>query len=281
LDDLQKYQQTGDMNQKELERSLSDLPLGSIRYFKSIDSTNNAAAKWAATGAPDLSLVAADEQTRGRGRSGHKWYTYPGAALAFSLILRPNSEEFKDNASIASRHIGLGSLGVSQVMQKHYDLPAKIKWPNDILLNGRKFCGVLAEAQWIGDTLSSVILGIGVNVTTEAIPPTNILQHPATCIENELGYSIDRNSLLRQVLLEIITWREQLMENVFLQAWDSDLAYRGTLVKVSSSNQTNNKGTESDGYILGLDPDGGLRLRTSSGGEVSLRNGTLSVIGEG
>jgi BirA family biotin operon repressor/biotin-[acetyl-CoA-carboxylase] ligase len=266
------------MNQQELELIFYDLPLGGIQYYKSLDSTNNTAVKWAATGAKDFSLVVADEQTGGRGRSGNRWYTYPGTALAFSLIIRPTMEITKISSSLAARYTGLGSLGVSQVMQVQYDLPSRIKWPNDVLLNGRKFCGVLVEAQWEGDILSSVVLGIGINVTKGAIPPSDALHYPATCMENELGYSVDRISLLHHILRGIIRWQERIMKADFLHAWESNLAFRGSLVRVSSINHKNNTDPLfSDGIILGLDSDGQLRLRTNSGEEISIQNGSLSL----
>jgi len=130
----------------------------------------------------------------------------------------------------------------------------------------------------MGDNLSKVILGIGINVTPKAIPPSDSLRHPATCVENELGHSLDRISLLRHILQEIITWRERLKKNAFLDAWESNLAYRASLLRVSSCNPINNiDPVFSEGIILGLDPDGGLRLRTKSGDEISIRNGTLSL----
>ena len=77
------------MDQKALEQALEDLPLGGIQYYRTIGSTNREALAWAKTGAPDLALVTADEQTAGYGRGGSKWYTPKGEALAFSIILNP------------------------------------------------------------------------------------------------------------------------------------------------------------------------------------------------
>src|SRR5215208_1117001 len=97
------------MNQDELKKALSKLPLGEVKYFDSIGSTNNEALAWATKDAKDLSLVIADEQTAGRGRLDRKWFTPPGTALAFSLILRPSAAERPN----LSRVVGLAALSVA------------------------------------------------------------------------------------------------------------------------------------------------------------------------
>src|SRR5262245_4824455 len=121
------------MNQNELKKVLSKLPLGDVRYFDSIGSTNNEALAWATNDAEDLSLVIADEQTAGRGRLDRKWFTPKGTALAFSLILCPAAEE----KPYLSRMVGLAALSIVDTLQTR-GLVAQIKWPNDILLNGQK-----------------------------------------------------------------------------------------------------------------------------------------------
>src|SRR5512146_1632742 len=116
------------MNPNELKKALSKLPVGDVRYFDSIGSTNNEALAWAASGAEDLSLVIADEQTAGRGRLSRKWFTPPGTALAFSLILRPSAQE----KAHLTRIVGLAALAVVDALQQR-GLVAQIKWPNDVL----------------------------------------------------------------------------------------------------------------------------------------------------
>jgi len=266
------------MNQQILEDKLADLPIGDIRYAESIGSTNDAAAEWARRGAPDNSIVLADAQTQGRGRSGRKWFTNPEAALAFSLVLRPTLREFRGNASLISRFTGLGALAVCQVLQSRYTVPAQIKWPNDVLVNNRKLCGILAESAWYGDQLSRIILGIGINITTNAIPPDGHVQFPATSLETELGYRVDRLTFLHQVLAAMIDWRTQLLDNAFLHAWESCLAFRGEIVRVVTANQLGDEfSTLASGYIVGLGSDGALILRTNSGQEVVVRDGELSA----
>ena len=124
-----------------LQSCLSGLPLGQIAYFDVLDSTNEYALNWANGGEEHLSLVVADEQTAGRGRSGRTWFTPPGAALAFSLVLKPELL----GAGLITRLTGLGALAVCQVLRDVYGLGSKIKWPNDVLGDGRKLAGVLVD----------------------------------------------------------------------------------------------------------------------------------------
>ena len=152
------------LGEKLLRMSLRDLPLGGLRFFEEISSTNDVALEWASQGAPDLALVVAEGQTSGRGRAGRAWVTRPGTALAFSLVLQLSSGEEQN----LPRFSGLGALAVASALQK-WGLTAAVKWPNDILLEGRKVCGILVEAVWVGEKVERMILGIGINVTTEAV----------------------------------------------------------------------------------------------------------------
>src|SRR5215216_2280329 len=166
------------MNQNELKQALAKLPLGKVRYFDSIGSTNNEALAWATSGANDLSLVIADEQTAGRGRLDRKWFTPKGAALALSLILRPTAEEKPH----LSRITGLAALALTDTLRT-YGLISQIKWPNDVLLNGRKVAGILVESVWSGETVDCLVIGVGVNVLQGAVPDPRLLRFPATSLE--------------------------------------------------------------------------------------------------
>lgn len=260
------------LTQANLEAALAGLPLGMLRYLPSTGSTNDEAARLAADDAPDLSLVLADEQRRGRGRLERRWFTPPGAALAVSLVLRQPAD---DTAALA--HLtALGALAVCLALQEVYQLPAEIKWPNDVLVNGRKCTGVLVETFWIGSQLEAAILGIGINVSPAAVPPAADLLFPATSVESELGSPVERLELLRAVLARLLTWRAQLGSPAFLHAWEARLALRGELVRVVSQS---GEGAESEtvGEIVGLAADGALRLRTPAGTEVAIQFGELRL----
>lgn len=256
------------MNERKLQKALSSLPLGGLRYFESIGSTNDEALAWAIDGARDLSLVVADEQTAGRGRSGRKWLTPPTSALAFSLILRPTEAERTHPA----RTTGLGALALTDSLRTR-GLAAQIKWPNDVLINGKKAAGILVESVWTGDALDASILGMGVNVLAASVPPADQVLFPATSIETELGRPIERAELFSDILATLLGWRPRLGTNEFMQAWEDALAFRGQQVTVMKDDKSS-----LTGELLGLELDGSLRIRTGSGqahqvqfGEIHLR----------
>lgn len=255
------------MNQRQLQQALSDLPLGDLRYFPSIGSTNDEALAWAAQGAPHLSLVLADEQTAGRGRLSRRWLTPPGVALALSLILRPSPEE----SVLPSLYTGLGALALVEAL-KGYGLGAEIKWPNDVLLQGRKVAGILVETVWMGERIESVIVGIGVNVLAGSAPPLEALDFPAISIEQALGRPIERLDMLHDLLKHLLEWRPRLGSAAFLKAWEGHLAYRGETVQVAAGSEP-----PLTGELLGLESDGSLRLRAADGGPLTMRFGDVSL----
>ena len=228
------------MKQTELETHLKNLPLGGIRFFEQIPSTNDEASSWIKAGCPDLALVIADTQTAGRGRGGRKWFTPPGSALAFSVVLRADAQIYKlMEFQTTARLNGLGALAVCMALQKNYQLPAKIKWPNDIIVKGKKLSGVLAEAHWTGNNLTAVILGIGINVATVSVPSADWDTHnpqpfPATCVESLVDGPVNRWGLLYNVLEELIIWRDRLSGPEFLQTWRDNLAFLGEWVQIVS-----------------------------------------------
>jgi len=255
------------MNQNELKKALSRLPLGDVRYFDSIGSTNNEALAWATSGAKDLSLVIADAQTAGRGRLDRKWFTPKGTALAFSLILRPTAEE----KPYLTRIVGMAALAVADALRTR-GLSTQIKWPNDVLLNGRKAAGILIESVWSGDELDCLVIGIGVNVLKGAVPATELLQFPATSLEESLGPAVEREKVLRDILAGIIALRPHLGTDSFIASWEKALAFRGEQVQIEEGN-----GSSSTGKLLGLEPDGSLRLSSEDGESITVRFGDVRL----
>ncbi|MFZ6026623.1 MAG: biotin--[acetyl-CoA-carboxylase] ligase [Chloroflexota bacterium] len=272
------------MDQQSLEQALADLPLGQIRYFSQVGSTNDEAARWIAEGARNLSLVLANEQTAGRGRAGRKWVTAPDGALAASLILYPT---LADNG-ILPRMTALGALAICDALRNVYRLEAQIKWPNDILVGRKKVAGVLTEAQWTGDKLSAVILGFGVNVSaesiSEAVLPESGLRFPATSIQHELRQPVERVDVLHAILAEFVRWRPRMGRTDFIQSWEKHLAFRGEWVQVfvGPPGEQANMDTGAlppllEGQIAGLTPDGSLKLSTRSGDVTTLQFGEVRL----
>ena len=255
------------MNPNELNKTLSKLPLGDIKFFESIGSTNDEALAWAANDAKDLSLVVADEQIAGRGRLDRKWFTPPGTALAFSLILRPNVDE----RPYLSRIVGLTALAVTDALQTRRLTP-QIKWPNDVLVLGHKVAGILVESVWSGEDIDCVVIGVGINVLKGSVPPEDQLHFPATSLEDELDYPPDRVEVLFDILSNLIALRPQLGTEEFMNRWRESLAFLGEQVQVEV-------GSEPPvlGQLLGLESDGSLRLRDGYDKTVAVRFGDVRL----
>jgi BirA family transcriptional regulator, biotin operon repressor / biotin---[acetyl-CoA-carboxylase] ligase len=262
------------MDERTLRRALSTIPLGGLRYFEQTGSTNDAALAWAVAGAPDLALVYTEEQTAGRGRGSRRWFTPPRTALAFSLVFRPLSGEEQSIPLFSA----LGALAVCEVLEAQ-GLHPEIKWPNDVLLNQRKVCGILAESIWMGEKVDSIVLGVGLNIKPQAVPPPAHLTFPATCLEAELPSprhgmkTVEQAALLQHILHATLHWRDLLGSDLFLHAWENRLAFRGEQVEIWVDGQALRTG-----QVDSLGQDGSLRLLSPQGqvfavqfGEVHLR----------
>jgi len=254
------------MDETTFRKLLFDLPLGGVRYLDRTESSNDVALAWASQGAPDLSLVYAEEQTQGRGRMGRRWFTPPGSALAFSLVLRPSARE-REAIGLFS---GLGALALFAVLQKR-GVAAQVKWPNDVLIGGCKTAGVLVETAWVGAEAESVVLGMGINVQPGSVPPAEVLNFPATCIEAETAAPVERFALLHDVLAELVAWRPRLAAQGFLQSWEDALAFRGQTVRVVLGAE------EINGRVAGLELGGQLRLELDGGGMRVLDFGEIQL----
>lgn len=263
--------------QEELQQALAGLPLGGVRFFERTGSTMDDAAAWLEGGAPELALVVADEQTAGRGRLGRRWFTAPKASLAFSLILR------QVDPLQSSLLTGSGALAVCEALENLYRLQPQIKWPNDVLINHQKVCGILTEAHWQGEHLSGVVIGIGINLAPSSVPPMNAALFPATCVQDHLPLrsgaplEVKRFQLLAVILKRFLAWRSRLQTKSFIQSWEARLAYRRKTVQIFKAlNEEDSLLTE--GRLEGLNSDGNLILRLANGetqtvnfGEIRLR----------
>ena len=255
------------MNQASLQSLRSTLGLGEIKYFNSIGSTNDEALAWANKGAPDFSVVIADEQTMGRGRMDRPWFTPAGTALAFSLILRPTAAE----RLFLSRFVGLAALSICEPLQ-NLGLKPQIKWPNDILLNHRKIAGVLIELVWAGEDVQCVVIGIGLNVLKRAVPDTDLLRFPGTSLETALEREVAREEVLHDILTAFASLRSELGSDDLMNQWGMALAFRGKQVRVEMG-----AGRTVTGRLEGILSDGSLRVRDDNNNSVTVQFGDVSL----
>ena len=240
-----------------------------IRYFCTIDSTNRYAGRIAEEGAPDGTLVIADEQTAGRGRSGRQWVTPPKEAISFSLILRPVLPPEK--ISMVTLVMG---LAVAKALNGLYGLKGGIKWPNDIVLNGKKLCGILTEMSAESGKVNHIVIGVGINANLTSFPEEIV--STATSLKLELGHGINRAELIAEVMKEF-----ELLYDVFEETGslaDMKDSYNRFCVNRNCPVRVLDPGGGYTGTARGID-DGGVLLvelddgtiRRVSSGEVSVR----------
>lgn len=254
------------MNESSLKKKLSKFNLGGLRYFESIGSTNDEALAWAAGNAKDFSLVVADEQTHGRGRLDRRWFTPKGSAIAMSLIMHPSAPMRPH----LSRTVGMAALSLADACLK-LGLSPMIKWPNDILLDGKKTAGILIETVWSGDDADTLVIGMGINVERSSVPPMETLQFPAVSLEDMLGTAPKREEVISLVLGAFLQWREKIGTSEFIQAWEDRLAFRGQAVLIHAGR------SETVGVLDGLEADGSLRLQIAHDKNVTIRFGDVSL----
>ena len=166
-----------------------------------VDSTQTVAFALAADGAADRTVVVAQAQTAGRGRHGRLWLDEPGASLLMSIILRPRLEP----ARLPTLSLAAG-VAVVEALERVTGLKPRLKWPNDVLVDGRKLAGILLESR-IGPS-PLVVLGIGVNLAQRVFPAD--LAERATSVRLAVGRRVDADALLTALLESLDAWRTRL-----------------------------------------------------------------------
>jgi BirA family biotin operon repressor/biotin-[acetyl-CoA-carboxylase] ligase len=243
--------------------------LGSrLLRYESLPSTNDLAGEMAGNGAEEGLAITAETQTSGRGRLGREWRSPRGEGLYLSLVLRPNiSPRSSSIITLAA------AVAVAETLIFDLDLPADIKWPNDVLVRGRKICGILAESSIEADRLQHVILGIGVNISQAKFPEDMRQTATSVFIESERTLSCD--DLLSLLLERLDHWYRLAISNparVIARCEDLSSSARSCRVRITSGDR------EVEAVTRGIAPSGALVIETPEGerrevfsGEVTLR----------
>lgn len=251
----------------EVTRRLAGTRFGEIRWFGRIDSTNRHLLLEAARGADEGVVAVADEQTAGRGRHGRAWTAAPGAALLVSILLRP---------ALAPERLHLVTLaaGVAAVVavREVGGFDARLKWPNDLVVDDRKLAGILAEAALTGSGgVGGVVVGMGLNLRSDAFPPE--IAEIATACDRHAEHAVDRADLLVAWLLGLDVWLDDL-DRVVAAATEHS-ATVGREVRVERARDTFG-GTATamtpEGYLVVTRPDGTDEIVTA-GDVIHLRAG--------
>ncbi|VVB90534.1 Putative biotin ligase [uncultured archaeon] len=225
-----------------------------IQYFKETESTNTIAREIAGS-VEEGTVVIAESQTGGRGRMGRKWIS-PEGGIWLSIIIKPKIQPL-----YASRITLLAGVSVAKTIRS-YGLPAKIKWPNDVLINGKKACGILTEIEAEIDLIDYCVVGIGIdaNVDTESFPEE--ARETSTSLKKELGSGINRVEFVQKLLEEFESLYLKFQKDGFspiLEEWRNMSATIGEWVKITTQART------IYGEAIGVDSEGALVLETGEG----------------
>jgi BirA family biotin operon repressor/biotin-[acetyl-CoA-carboxylase] ligase len=276
-----------------IRAALRDVPLiSTVEHHASIGSTNDRARELAQAGTPEIALISADEQLRGRGRQSRAWFTPSGTALAFSLLTRPAIA-----AQHAMRLTMLAGLAAVEGIESATGLRLDLKWPNDVvtmhnaqftLHNARspidhlpvdqltiirKVGGILTEASFQSDGLEYAVVGMGINVNVDFSGNAE-LQNIATSLMALSGNPIDRGAVLREIVSAFVTRYAWLNDGDRLRAvWAARLINLGREISVQLDDEVitgRSENIDVDGALLLRTPDGQLHRLLS--GDVTLHN---------
>ncbi|MDD2236659.1 MAG: biotin--[acetyl-CoA-carboxylase] ligase [Kiritimatiellae bacterium] len=238
-----------------------------IHYFGELPSTNTAAKEAALSGCPEGTLFIAEHQTNGRGRRGRTWLAEASHGLCFSLLLRP---------VFSPRQLTLlpllAAVAVSEAIENVSGIRAEVKWPNDLIIGGKKICGILTEAGFDLESIDYVVLGIGLNINTPAQAFPLELREIATSLAMETGAPLDRRVLARAILDCFERRYTQACAEGFdavLDAWCERSCTLGRTVTIRQETGT------LQGRAEAITPEGALVLRLPNGSSQAVVSGDL------
>ncbi|TFE03700.1 biotin--[acetyl-CoA-carboxylase] ligase [Jeotgalibacillus sp. R-1-5s-1] len=243
----------------------SDLLLGlktqtlgrTVHYFESVESTQKIAHQLAQERAPEGTLVIAEEQVTGRGRMARQWHSPKGTGIWMSLLLRPLLPPQK-----APQFTLIAAVAIVEAIKEVCDLKVDIKWPNDLLIEGRKVTGILTELQADSEQIHSLIIGMGINVNQSREDFTSELSSIATSLAIEGNRQFSRSSLIQAIMKKLETHYAIYMEEGFLPIkakWES---YAVTIGRTITARTLNDEIT---GFASGITDEGILLLVDQSG----------------
>jgi len=241
-----------------------------IIYYKNLDSTNSEIKRLAMQGAEHGTVVVADSQTQGKGRRGRNWESPPGENIYMSVLLRADCTP--DKAPMITLVM---AYSVAEVLRELGFLDVQIKWPNDLVLSGKKVCGILTELQLKTSEIDYVVVGVGINVDTSEFPVE--LDGKATSLYLESGRLFDRETIVEKVIEFFERAYHQFMEEQDLSFLQE--AYNTMLVNAGREVRVLDPSNEYTAYAQGINSRGELMVTTLSGEEKAIYAGEVSVRG--
>ncbi|MBN2514741.1 MAG: biotin--[acetyl-CoA-carboxylase] ligase [Deltaproteobacteria bacterium] len=243
-----------------------------IAYHRETDSTNLRAKELADQGAPEGTVVISEKQTSGRGRRGRSWFSPAEKGIYASLILRPSLPPNE-----APKIVLLTSVAAAEALSIRTKLPVTIKWPNDILVKGKKIAGILIDIETEMDAVNYVIVGLGLNVNIPYHSLPESIRNDATSILIETGKQTPRKDIIREYLRLCEKYYEQFNEGRFqeiLERWEKYANIIGQRIRVDLAGKTHM------GNVSHIDPDGVLVIIDSDGRTHRIFSGDMTVMNE-
>ena len=259
------------MSKAEIESLVDTKWAGkTVVYYDKIDSTNNRAKEAGDNGAAHGTLFVADMQVAGKGRRGRVWKSPSGSSIYMTILLYPDIPPVK-----APQLTLLMAIAVAEGIQEVTGLETKIKWPNDIVVNGRKICGILTEMSTEIDYINHVVIGAGINVNQDTFPDD--IKATASSLKLELGKSVKRSELIAAVMKSFEKCYEIFIETEDLSGLQE--LYNSMLVNRDQEVKVLEPGNEYKAHAIGINQTGELIVRTPDGKEKEIYAGEVSVRG--
>ncbi|RNA69170.1 biotin--[acetyl-CoA-carboxylase] ligase [Alteribacter keqinensis] len=244
------------LSKHQLESRLKDETfITAVHHYPSIHSTQETAHQLASENAPEGTLILADEQTKGKGRLGRQWHSPRETGIWMSLILRPDIEVKR-----APQLTLLTAVAVVRGIKNAVGIDPEIKWPNDVLFEGKKVAGILTEMQAEPDKVHAIIVGLGLNVNQSQFPAP--LDTIATSLRIESGKSVNRTDVLSSILIEWDWLYRTFLKEGFAAVkplWEAHALTMGKRITARTPKET------LTGIATGIDDSGVLLLRQDDG----------------
>jgi len=257
------------MEPKKIKNGLRTDFIGrEIHHFTKLSSTNNLAKELAMKGVKEGTIIIAETQSRGRGRVGRRWVS-PKGGIWFSTILRPQVSP-KDALKLTF----MTAVAVAKTVRKTFNLNAEIKWPNDVLINGRKVCGILTEMSTRGNIVDFVVIGVGINANVDVDALPEYLKGSVTSLEKEMKGEVERESFLRALLEELEHYYKMFERkgfDIILEEWKSLSSLLGAYVEILSFDE------KIEGLAIDVDQNGALIIKLKDGPIRKVMSGDVTV----
>jgi len=262
-----------DWNEELLKKNLAGKFLGhKLYYYPETGSTNDEAYRLGLAGAEEGTVVIAGSQTKGKGRLARSWHSPAGSNIYTSLILRPHL-----TPAVAPQISLVAGVAVAEVLEQYCPGKVELKWPNDVLITGKKVCGILAQMKMSGSAVDFVVLGIGINVNIGADQFPEDIRKIATSLAVSTGRGIFRLELIISLYENLAKWYKKLLQNGFAsikERWLSLAPMIGQNVQVMFLDE------KVSGRVLDLDEDGSLIILTAKNEKLKISAGDATILKE-